>query len=278
MNEQMPAQPLEVTVNLEAAQAQFLAQIQRRLEIMTFCFTGQDQVNETNYGNYDKFFAQINPDKKPDLNKVKLDAESWLSCHFLTDAVNLAGVFLEEVRIICGVYDLAKNKTFSDKDLNLLLSEERKKFHRLGIPYKIEFLKKQFGVESAFSDHLLSLNRARNCLEHRLGIVTDIDAGVNGTLEIKCRTIHFVARFKDGKEVVIDKAGYVFEEQGEFCIQVIDKVKTFKLGEKIALDHDQLFSCMMTLFVLSGTFLESALNFGKRIGTLAGQKNNTPNA
>jgi hypothetical protein len=68
------------------------------------------------------------------------------------------------------------------KKSGLSIEEAHAKFRSEGFPKKLNILAQRFQVGPAHRDHLLSLNRARNCLTHRRGIV-----GVEDTCgEVNC--------------------------------------------------------------------------------------------
>jgi hypothetical protein len=114
-------------------------------------------------------------------SRVRSNFQSWILASGLRDAVEAFASVLEEARIVCAAWTLSNSSGHvSIPEWNERLGDEGRHFHSLGLPRRVDFLHCKYGValpEDKEKD-IRSLNRARNCLVHRAGVVTlrDLDA------------------------------------------------------------------------------------------------------
>jgi hypothetical protein len=89
------------------------------------------------------------------------------------------------------------------------------------------------------------MQAARNCLEHRGGVVSKSDAGPNGIMELRFPAIKvFIVR--EGAEVELYE-GIAVEAGTEILMRSIVRIREFKAGERLkitAADFDDIsFGC-----------------------------------
>ena len=99
-------------------------------------------------------------------------------------------------------------------------------------------------------DHILSINKVRNCLEHRHGIIRqkDINNSAKNALVMMWRRMK-VFYEKDGKEIEVRRG---VETQGPAAVmsRFEDTTKVFKLGDRIQLSVDEFNEVMFTCNLL----------------------------
>lgn len=87
-----------------------------------------------------------------------------------------------------------------------------------------------------FGEQYISLQKVRNCLEHRAGVVSERDLDANGKLKLRFPTYEVFIKKDDGTEVIIAQQEEIFVEAGQgigFRIGRIEKEHT--LGERVVL-------------------------------------------
>ncbi len=268
MTEDSSIEHLHIRINTGALQGQYLIQLQRLLDVLTLTFAGTETVTVEAYLNHKRFQNFYPADKhRFDFSNAKVETENWLIRSFLKDAIELTNTFLEECRAICALYRLHALAPATGEDFNRIFDEERKRFNRLGLPDKLKELSGEFEVSSPLESHILSINRARNCLVHRLGIVTDRDIDDTGELVITWRTTQFSATNPDGSQrIILDKPGMLVQEGWTIKVSILDQKKSFKLGDTIKLTYDELYNSVMTFFVFATSIVKSIEEYSAKLG------------
>lgn len=175
------------------------------------------------------------------------DAHSrWCLTNGLRDAIEGVNAFLEEARIICATYKLAKQSLVPAEDY-FGIEAFRSRFNEYGLPPKLRHLRDQYSLwpdESAFSD-VISVNDARNCLVHRRGVVTAKDVNSAEGRRVSWRAI--CLRVGTGAKERSAGAGTIVEA-GEIVISRIEThAKTFPLGETIRFTAQEFAEICLTL-------------------------------
>jgi hypothetical protein len=167
--------------------------------------------------------------------------------------------FLDQCWLVCAIFSINAQGRTTAADYNRIVGREAKKFHRLGMPAKLNRLREDFSVTSEFEAHLLSINTARNCLVHRLGMVTDRDVDTNGELAILWRSFALVAQSPDGAQEISLDEPVVIEAGWTVIVRMTDKQKLFQKGERIELSYREIthiFSSLMSFAASLGKSIE----------------------
>lgn len=114
---------------------------------------------------------------------------------------------------------------------------------RLGIPDKLERLKKMFSISPDDPESIKSLYLARNCLTHNFGIVTQRQCGPDESLTLTWKTLDVIAK---GEETGIERPlteliGLLTEEETSIFTKTARRERKFALGEKIQLSQQDLW-------------------------------------
>lgn len=141
---------------------------------------------------------------KPPDSVLRPQFEAWVLTGGLRDAVEVVSVFLEHARFtasffrLCerlrtetGNYEPGGEAEMSPQDYEQLVVTEQKKFHRLGFPDKLGYLRTQYPVALApdLGDKVLTINQARNCFVHRRGVVSERDTNCEDGLQVCWNTM-----------------------------------------------------------------------------------------
>lgn len=116
-----------------------------------------------------------------------------------------------------------------------------KKFHSNKFPNKLKLIENKLGLESAL-DSLVQMNKIRNCLEHRQGIV--------GEKDCDSRKDYMSVTWRYPKPCSI-KGEYspLSNIKGFSSIEVnfVDEVRKFRKGGRVELDFDDNHKCVYTV-------------------------------
>jgi len=264
----MPSDPLQIHIDLSALQATFFRRLQHQLDVTKVLQVGCEQVTAEQIAEQMEFGRFI-PANGAQLahEDAKTEAQDWLLRGFLRDAIEGAGLFLDECLQVCEVMPVVVKGTAESVELHRLFHDLPRINHRLHLPQKLEKLERQFGVTTRFNGNVLSLNKARTCVVHRLGIVSPLDIDETGALKITFQHVRYVARGQEtGQELVIDRPGIVTSEDSMLELHFVDNERRFQPGERIRLQAHELYDTIITLWRFGLATAEALEAYGKSIG------------
>jgi hypothetical protein len=264
----MPPDPLHIHLDLSALQAVFFRRLQRQLDVTKVLQVGCEQVTAEQIARHEEFGRFI-PANGAQLEHqdAKVEAQDWLLRGFLRDAIEGAGLFLDECLQVCEIMPLVAKGTAQAGELHRLFHVLPSANHRLHFPQKLEKLGQQFGIVTRFNGHVLSLNKARTCVVHRLGLVSSRDVDEAGILKIRFQHARFVARGQEtGQELLIDRAGIVTTEDSMLELQFVDSERCFLEGEQVRLQAHELYDTIITLWRFGATLAQAIEAYGKGLG------------
>lgn len=249
-----------VCVNLVQMREAHLANLQRLKDVLFACHAGLAGLNGEDYANHHHIF-EIDPLTSAKLNSEQASscARSWLTKTFVQDVIDLTNSFVERCYESCLWLD-AHGKP-RQETLEQSIAAAVKRFHREGLPNKLEILKARFQITTEFSDYLISLNDARACFVHRLGKVTQTDVNNGDVLRVQLWAARIIAVDGSGNEEVVTPPYYVRHDVKTFMRnESVDKV--FQVGEMIEFDLSDVYACVFTWFVFSEAMIVSIGQFG----------------
>ena len=205
---------------------------------------------------------RILPDDVDDevLESWKKDFRIWIvGCGF-REMIDRICVFLDRIHVACRVID----RSNSEKTL--------KDFDFLGLPDKLDFLEKSFGVSCPFNEQLASFYLVRNCFVHRLGRVGEQDIRKADPLTLRFMRFDSVFVTSSGEELEIPdlfdptSPAFVTPEGGSIGMKWKDKALTFSRGDWIILSPKDLTEILFLARLSAIEFTRSALRFAKDRG------------
>ena len=260
---------MRVEINTAALQAKYLVSLQRIVDVLTFSLAGVEHVTEERYADFKRFW-HFDPAENQRLafDVAAEEVERWHIKHCLQDAIDVVSAFLEECRMICAFYHLATLKPATGADYKRAVGRDRKAFHQLGLPDKIQHLKELFGVESDWDEHVMSLNRARNCLVHRLGIVREKDVDANGELVLIWKTIRLAVVSADGHSRRPVEGPHRVEADESLELEVATDRKVFRVGDRLVLTYKELLNALFSLVHYVLALPQSIDRYALRVGAV----------
>lgn len=264
----MSPDPLHIHFDLSALQAVFFRRLQHQLDVTKVLQVGCEQVTAEQIAGQEEF-GRFVPANGAQLRHedAKAEAQDWLLRGFLRDAIEGAGLFLDECLQVCKLMQIAAKGVTETAELHRLLHQLPRANHRLHLPQKLEKLERRFGITTRFNGHVLSLNKARTCVVHRLGIVSPLDVDETGVMKIKFQHAKFVARGQEtGQELVIDRPGIVTTEESMLELHFVDNECCFRQGERVRLQAHELYDTIITLWRFGITVAQAIEGYGKALG------------
>lgn len=264
----MPTDPLNIHIDLAALQATFFRRLQHQLDVTKVLQVGCEQVTAEQVAEQREFGTFV-PANGAQLihDEAKAEAQDWLLRGFLRDAIEGAGLFLDECLQVCEVLPLAAKGSAKAAELHRVFHDLPRTNHKLHFPQKLEKLERQFGIATRFNANVLSLNKARTCVVHRLGVVSTLDVDDTGVLKITFQHAKFIIRGQEtGQELVLDRPGIVTTEQSMLELHFVDSERQFKIGEQVRLQAHELYDTIITLWRFGLTAAQAIEAYGKSLG------------
>lgn len=270
MTDPIPTSTPTLQVNTAALQANWLAQLQHLLDMVAFSFTAAAKVDEEAYTSFAPFMS-VHPahDRRLPLDAAARAAEIWYLRNSLRDAVEIINAFLDECYIVCSIFRLFPQGEIKGEEVNKILSQDRLTFHKRNLPDKITTLDREFGVSSPVDVHVLSLNRVRACLVHRLGVVGAPDLDANRELGVTWHTTRVFVGSPDGAQRnEITTPGVVVEAGWTVEISTQDVRKVFQQGDQVTLTFRELYDSFFSFITFVLTLVQSVDAYGRSTGII----------
>jgi hypothetical protein len=258
-----------LAVNLLAMQGQFNAAIQRLLDAYAAAAAALPLVDDATYSSFAPSFVSISPAQNMRLTRdgAVAEAEQWQLRAVIRDAIELTNLFLDQCRLVSALFEVIHDGKLRGEDYNRIVNNESKQFHRRGFPDKLKRMREAFGISVELEPHVISINKARNCLVHRMGIVCEQDVDSNNELVVLWRTFEIQAESPDGSEdFVIDSPGMVLQEGWKVSSRITDKRKIFKLGERFQFSYREITDTIFSLIVFSSMMVQAVEQYGRSVG------------
>jgi hypothetical protein len=223
-------------------------------------------VTEAQYPGQDLFHLNPSNTTSLPLPAVRVAARDSMVLHCLRDAVEVAASFLEDVRQAAAFFELSKRRDILGSDLNRVFSESQR-FHRLGLPNKIESLRAKYSIMASFDTHVLSLNAARNCIVHRGAIVAPEDVGPDNKLTIQFAEVQVHVVGPEGETTVRGLGAIPVAGGSTLRIGIGPKSKTFTVGARVQLEYEELMGALFSHIQYVNQMIRSLETFAESLGT-----------
>lgn len=250
-------------ISLAGVQGELEISLQHTIDIVKFGLTAAEEAIEKELA-YPGSTIGYSTAAKAMLSfpEAKYRFHLWTLTNGMRDAVEIVSAFLETARSACAATMLvAKTQSGSKRELSILdwnsqVQNDARKFHKLGLPDKIEHFGTKYSkvLIPESTAEIKSINQGRNCLVHRRGIVTDIDLTTPDGLLIQWNKLQLLAEGpwgtckvgRDGK--IIDDNG-VPQLADQMMVRIDKKEKLFSEGDAILFDAEEFsdicFTCML---------------------------------
>ena len=259
--------PVNLKIQLSSERILFNYQFELQKLLKIFNFSNSIAIAQSENAFQDiKPFLNISPLKSLNFSfdEVKVAFIDWNILNTIRDSIEYVSCFLEEVNFYCTIVNLSKRTNVTGKEFSESILKSRTAFNKAGLPDKIRYLHKKFDVHSSFDEYILSINKARNCLVHRKGIVSKVDIDHEKKLMIKWNTLRFKAVSPDGKDMKYIEQNDILSQGWKLEGWLEETYKTFNLNDKISFTHDEISDTIMTLIQFGGSIFNSLLAFGSR--------------
>jgi hypothetical protein len=265
----MATHSITVNVNLNG----LLGELQRSLQrIICLVATGLEAKSDVDPND-----ISLSANIKSSFSDLKIDKEEfqsqyaeWILSNGFREAIESVGNFLESAHRVLSIWELIEKQNTDTKitgdDWNKIFQDIGNKFHRLGLPDKLEHISKIHGIEikNSYKEQILSINVARNCYVHRNGIVSDRDINEERGLKVKWSRLHTFLQNEDGEQELI--SGMLLEKESTVCVRFDENEKAFSLNEQLSFSVDEMSEILWCLFLFGNDLVMNISKFGEEKG------------
>ena len=179
--------------------------------------------------------STVPPEK---LREMKEAFRLWIEGCGFRELVETFGAYVDAVYRTCFYFRWVKRR-LPAADLKAAQTAIRS----ASFPRKLEMLKTEFVIEPQATNCLLSINRARNCLAHRRGIVAQVDLHGQNALEVSWLGPDSFVETPSGAQVPLNEIpseGIVFPEGGVVAFRFVARKHEFRLREVVSFSTREL--------------------------------------
>lgn len=210
-------------------------------------------------------FYPVRSDQRRSLDQVKSEYPIWALRHGFRDQIEIISHYLEETRTACALYSLNMLNEVRGKDWNTVILKGREKFNWKKFPEKLDFLEQKYGIILNLAEEVKSINKARNCLVHRRGIVSQADANDGNRLTVMWRGLEITATGAQGERNVIP--GKTIVEGGEILqLGFVSGSKSFAHGESVSFSASEFSEISLTLYLFGEDLAKKVEEYGRKCG------------
>ena len=254
-----PASQIALTINLDSILSQTQGAVVISGEVVDFMLDAMGKsdlsVRPNNPGAQYKFTSPpITADER------RNNFENWLFSKAISDLMRGIRSSLEQSHVVLQLLS-GPIKAASNSTLDAVLAPHFEKAAKMKFGQLLESVNSKLSEPLAFTDAFESLQQARNCFEHRNGIVGAVDAPGGGVLVLRFPRAKMFY-LKNGSEVELQSGHTVNDGSESAEVQIYFKLdireRRFGLGHRIVLsaaDFNEIaFACN-----LFGTTLHSRM-------------------
>jgi hypothetical protein len=180
-----------------------------------------------------------------DITDNKENFKVWVMQKAFEDLIKGVNLALIEAYFFSSIV-IRNNSVTSFKEFQDKINQLRKSATKQHLPELLQNLKPNLTDTLSFEIDILSINKVRNCLVHRNGIVTEVDLTDKNSnvLRVEYTRMKFFYE-KHNEEIEVNKLDLV---PGEFDLlfKTVKAFIDFKLGERIKFNYQQFNALLAT--------------------------------
>lgn len=240
-----------------------------------FLGLGVNAAQDPNFNEYELTRItklQLLPAELPQdtVNHLKEEFGIWIVGNGFRELVETFSVFLDQVHHACAVIGPSKGKLTVAE-----LAEKQSNFATQGFPNKLNMLQAGYSVAPKHPEYLKTLNKARNCLTHRRGIVGQLDCNEDQRLRVLWLGADIYIEEPSGTKHMIEdlpNGGLYLPEGGDVNMRMVERERQFEIGQLVKLSARDLAEVCWFILREAQATISSAVEFAKAAGVAVKEK------
>ncbi len=218
------------------------------------------------YGLTDISSIQLIPDNISDesIIHIKEEFSIWVVANGFRELIETFSIFLDQIHYVCAVIEANAKKTPL-----IEITEKQTNFSNQGFPNKLNMLEASFSVSPTHTDYIKTLNKTRNCLTHRQGIVAKNDCNKENVLSVLWLGAEIYIEEPDGTKHIINgkmDEGIYLEHGGNVNLVMIERNCAYELGSIVKLSPNELAEICWFILREAQYTISSAVEYAGKMG------------
>ena len=220
----------------------------------------------TNYHLTHLTGLQLVPDDVPaeTLSNFKKEFKTWIEGNGFRELVESFLSFLDRV------HEAAYMIKSAGKSIKVSELQKRQAiYEKQGLPSKLNLLRSEFGITPKHPEYIKSLNKARNCLTHRRGVVGVEDLADGKHCIVKWLGADLFIETSNGERHLVEdciKNKKSFPEDTMVMMQMVEREKKFDLGSPMSLTTRELAEVCWFFQREAASTIEATVEYARSSG------------
>jgi hypothetical protein len=203
-------------------------------------------------------FQFSDPSQGQDISLNKENFKLWILQKGFEDLIKGVNLSLIEAYFFCSLV-LKRNDLKTYQHLQTEIEELRETALKQSLPGLLSKVKPALTADLTYEEEINSINKVRNCLVHRNGVVTDKDVNDIGNRQLKVQYSRMkLYADKDGQEVMEVKKNTFVEGGTSIKLTMVKESIIFNLDDRVKFNYQQ-FNHLLTTCYLFGIDLTQKL-------------------
>jgi hypothetical protein len=272
-----------ININVDSARNQLIETMRLTLQHVVLGLQAVESCPDGELHLDEVFFSWEFNEPAASTPQTREEFKSWLLGVGLRDGIESLNVFIDEIRFFAGLM----KRTLSEGHrvaragrvtavLRDFRKEEIGRYARLGLPDKLENLFAEFGIKVPLADAILSLQKARNCLTHRRGIVGAEDRNTeNGGLRVQFVVLETVHTDLSGRIHAAERDTLVLAGES-VGVRWAEREKTFPIGQRVTFTAQEFQHLIYTLWDAGSLLIDEFIKYAEAHGLVDRNEKDSP--
>ena len=171
-----------------------------------------------------------------DLVERKETYTNWLLSKAFQDLARAVNEALQAAYFYVEMLALSSEGPTTWGALQQRMREIREAGNKKHFPELLQHVGSRLQTPLNFAAEYASLQKVRNCLEHRAGVVSERDLDADGKLRLVFPTFVIALQRPDGTEAIVNQRSEAYVEGGQLVIFRVGRIeREYSLGERVVL-------------------------------------------
>lgn len=251
MTAEPPADRVPVTLNPEGVAAPIHRSVRLAAEALAVCLPASEAYDFRLSSEIGPVMHRMRFEPVADADGRREELSAWIIGQAVGEVTRGVRAALEEAYLFAVIATRLPTRW---DDLGAMVGAARREANEWGNPRLLERLGALLTGPLTFEAELTSLQRLRNCLEHRSGVVGERDTGGAREMVLTLPRLAIMHRI-DGEVREVQPGVPLAEGQNQLWAQRVNRETAFRMGERVTLTPDQLGEIFLACHFLAADLL-----------------------
>lgn len=197
-----------------------------------------------------------------EIKHFKEEFALWITMNGFRELIETFSIYLDSIFKICLlIKSTIETIEYPEKQINF--------FSKKGLEGKFTLIEEKFNIAIPYKDCILTINKARNCLAHRRGLL-GVEDCTNEKFELKWKGMELLSQNVNGETTIFDlpipAEGYVLEKGASLCGRLGQKTISFNIGDVLRITPRDLSEICYFIMILTDEVTKEVMKFASLNG------------